>query len=91
VKSEVLLRLLVADLVGEAVTREGVATLREDIADLLLRLDESEASAKALPHRTKYLLLVTRFLRRLLELYLELVDEVERELVPGSPAEIPGR
>src|SRR4051794_17263260 len=29
-KSEVLLRLLLADLVGEEVTREGVATLRAD-------------------------------------------------------------
>jgi hypothetical protein len=33
-----------------------------------------------LPHRQKYLLLVAGFLRRLLELHLELVDEVEREL-----------
>src|SRR4029077_11018200 len=34
VKSEVLLRLLIADLVGDEVTRESVATLRDDIADL---------------------------------------------------------
>src|ERR1700712_1922486 len=33
-RSELLLRLLVADLVGEAVTRESVGTLRADIADL---------------------------------------------------------
>src|ERR1044072_9156718 len=33
-KSELLLRLLIADLVGEEVTRESVATLRTDIADL---------------------------------------------------------
>jgi hypothetical protein len=35
-----------------------------------------------LPHRRKYLLLVIGFLRRLLELHLELVDEGERELKP---------
>jgi PadR family transcriptional regulator, regulatory protein AphA len=84
VKSELLLRLLVADLVGEAATRQGVGALREDIADLLDRLEQSEASAQTLPHRRKYLLLVSAFLRRLLDLHLELVDEVERELAPQA-------
>jgi DNA-binding PadR family transcriptional regulator len=83
VKSELLNRLLIADLVGEATTRKSIATLRDDIDDLLDRLEESEASAEALPHRRKYLLLVTAFLRRQLELHLELIDEVERELAPG--------
>lgn len=83
-KSDPLLRLLVADLVGEETTRAAMATLRDDIADLLVRLEESEASAEALPHRRKYLLMVTAFLRRLLELHLELVDEVERELAPDE-------
>jgi DNA-binding PadR family transcriptional regulator len=80
VKSEVLVRLLIADLVGEDVTRASIATLRDDIADLVARLDESEAAAHGLPHREKYLLLVNDFLRRLVDLHSELVDEVEREL-----------
>jgi DNA-binding PadR family transcriptional regulator len=84
VKSELLLRLLIADLVGEAATRQGIGALREDIADLLDRLEQSEASAQTLPHRRKYLLLVNAFLRRLLDLHLELVDEVERELAPKA-------
>jgi PadR family transcriptional regulator, regulatory protein AphA len=79
VKSDPLLRLLIADLVGEEPTRESLITLREDIADLSAQLDESEARAETLPHRSKYLLLVLGFLRRLLDLHLELVDEVERE------------
>jgi DNA-binding PadR family transcriptional regulator len=83
-KSEPLLRLLIADLVGESTTRKSIATLRDDIADLSARLDEAEASAEALPHRRKYLLIVVGFLRRLLELHLEFVDEVERELAPGG-------
>jgi DNA-binding PadR family transcriptional regulator len=83
-KSDVLLRLLIADLVGEEATRESIGTLREDIADLSARLDDAEATADALPHRRKYLLLVVGFLRRLLELHLELVDEVERELAPTA-------
>ena len=81
-KSEPLIRLLMADLVGEAPTRESMAALREEIAELEARLDESEASAEKLPHRRKYLLLANGFLRRLLDLHLELVDDVERELTP---------
>src|SRR5438876_3295877 len=33
-KSEPLIRLLIADLVGEEITRESMATLRVDIADI---------------------------------------------------------
>jgi DNA-binding PadR family transcriptional regulator len=81
-KSELLFRLLIADLVGEPVTRKSVATLREDIDDLAARVSEAEASAEDLPHRRKYLLLVCKFLRELLELHLEWIDEIERELGP---------
>jgi DNA-binding PadR family transcriptional regulator len=80
VKSDALLRLLICDLVGEPVTRESMLTLREDIADLTARLQESEATARALPHRSTYLLLVIDFLQRYLELHRELVDRVEHEL-----------
>jgi DNA-binding PadR family transcriptional regulator len=80
VKSDALLRLLICDLVGEDVTRESLATLRDDVEDLQRRLDAAERGAKQLPHREKYLLLAFAFLHRLLELHLELVDEVEREL-----------
>src|SRR5207249_269495 len=84
VKSELLLRLLIADLVGEAATRKGIVAIRDDIADLLDRVQESEANAETLPHRRKYLLLVSGFLRRLFDLHLELVDQVERELAPKA-------
>jgi DNA-binding PadR family transcriptional regulator len=79
VKSDALLRLLICDLVGEDVTRDSLATLRDDIANLRARLDDSESSAKNLPHREKYLLLVIDFLRGLLDLHEQLVDDVERE------------
>jgi DNA-binding PadR family transcriptional regulator len=79
VKSELLVRLLIADLVGEPATRASIRALRADIDDLLERIAASEASAEALPHRRKYLLLATSFLRRLLDLHLELVDEVEKD------------
>jgi DNA-binding PadR family transcriptional regulator len=78
-KSEPLLRLLLCDLVGEEVTRNSLATLGDDIADLRRRLDESEQAAQSLPHREKYLLLVVGFLRSFLDLHERLVDQVERE------------
>ena len=80
VKSDALLRLLIADLVGEAPTRASLDALREDVADLLARIAESEESARALPHRAKYLLIANGFLRGLLDLHLELADRVDAEL-----------
>jgi DNA-binding PadR family transcriptional regulator len=80
-KSDALLRLLICDLVGEDVTRRSMATLRDDITDIHARLDDAEQSAHRLPHREKYLLLSVAFLRRLLDLHEQLLDEVERELV----------
>src|SRR3954453_23021377 len=57
VRSEALVRLLIADLVGYDVTRETMATLRDDIADVLPRLEERVAAAESLPHRRTSLLL----------------------------------
>jgi DNA-binding PadR family transcriptional regulator len=79
-KSEPLIRLLICDLVGEDTTRESLAKLREDIADIELRLEDAERRAAGLPHREKYLRLAIDFMRGLLELHRELVDKVEREL-----------
>jgi DNA-binding PadR family transcriptional regulator len=80
IKSDALLRLLICDLVGEDVTRESLAALREDLDDIRARLDETQATAHELPHREKYLLMVTGFLRQVLDLHDDLIDEVAREL-----------
>jgi DNA-binding PadR family transcriptional regulator len=79
-KSDALLRLLICDLVGEPVTRASMRTLRADIADIQRRLQDAERAAAQLPHREKYLLLVTGFLEGLLDLHLKLADEVEQQL-----------
>ena len=86
-KSEPLLRLLLCDLVGEPATRASLTTLREDIAELMERLQQGEATARSLPHRSKYLLLVNEFLRRYLELHLDLVDQVEHDFAAEEPSE----
>jgi DNA-binding PadR family transcriptional regulator len=86
-ESEPLLRLLIAEVVSEPATRAGLLGLRDELVDLGTRLDESETAAVALPHRSKYLLLVTAFLRSYLELHETLIDVVEREL-SAAPAPV---
>jgi DNA-binding PadR family transcriptional regulator len=88
-KSEPLLRLLICDLVGEQITRASMLALREDIADIEQRLDHAEARASELPHREKYLRIEIDFMRRLLDLHLELINQVERELSPDQAAKAP--
>jgi PadR family transcriptional regulator AphA len=82
-KSEPLLRLLIADLVGDEPTRTSLVALRTELADLRERLDQSVETAVGLPHRRTYLLIVIDFLRRYLELHEELIEQVERELGPA--------
>jgi len=84
VKSDLLLRLLIADLVGERPTRDSIGALRAEIAELEAQLDAAAERAESLPHRRKYLLLVVEFLRRLLALHVDFVAEVERELAPRA-------
>jgi DNA-binding PadR family transcriptional regulator len=84
-KSDALVRLLICDLVGEEVTRESLATLRDDLADIESRLNDAERRAQALPHRQKYLLLSTRFMRGLVDLHEDLIADAERELT-AQPA-----
>src|SRR5262245_51520197 len=55
-KSDALVRLLIADLVGEEATRDAFEALRADVDELLERLAEAEERAQLFPHRTKYLL-----------------------------------
>jgi DNA-binding PadR family transcriptional regulator len=83
-KSEPLLRVMIADLVGEELTRETIGTLREDIAELRAQLDESVKRTEYVPHRRRNLLLVIDFLRRYVDLHEALVDQVEG--APESPA-----
>jgi DNA-binding PadR family transcriptional regulator len=87
-KSDALLRMLICDLAGEQATRESMIALRNDLADIATRLDQAEDAAHDLPHRKKYLLIATRFLRRYLELHEELIDEVERELSGPTTAHV---
>jgi len=78
--SDPILRLLAADLVGEAPARESLLRMREDITDLRSRLHDADEAAHTLPHREKYLLLNHRLAGRVLDAYDQWLDEIEREL-----------
>jgi len=75
-----ILRLLAADLVGEAPARASLLRLRDDLADLRDRLAVADAVADTLPHRAKYLRLNHRLARRVVDAYEDWLDEIEREL-----------
>jgi DNA-binding PadR family transcriptional regulator len=79
-KSDMLLRLLLCDLVGEAPTRRAVSAIRPELAELSAQLDAAVESASALPHREKCLLLVIDFHRGLVQLRLDWVETVEERL-----------
>ena len=84
VHTEAIVRLLAADLVGEAPVRESLAGMRAEIADLRTRLDVGEAAAETLPHRRKYLQLNIRLAHAVLDAYTAWLDDVERELGRGG-------
>jgi len=84
-KSDALLRLLAADLVGEAIVRESMGTLRGDLDLMRAAVAETRDRATALPHRQKYLELGLQFVEGLIGLYEELVEKVERDFAPIEP------
>jgi len=57
-----------------------LATLRAELAEQRARFDEAERIAATLPHRARYLRLVHRLGRLLLDAHEQWLDEVEAEL-----------
>jgi DNA-binding PadR family transcriptional regulator len=80
VAGEPTIKMLAADLVGEAPVRESLSGMRGELEELRRELDAGDARAAALPTRAKYLHLNHRLSRRLLAAYEEWLDEVEAEL-----------
>jgi DNA-binding PadR family transcriptional regulator len=77
---EGVVRLLSADLAGEAPVRESIVALRAELDELDRLLDESETVASTLPHREKYLRINHRLARRLVAAHRDWVADVEAEL-----------
>jgi DNA-binding PadR family transcriptional regulator len=84
IQSEAVVRLVAADILADdAALTASLTAMRRELDELDARLDEAEAAAELLPHRTRYLRLVHRFGRRLVQTHREWLDDVESEL--GSP------
>ena len=77
---EAAIRLLAADMVPEATTRDALLPLRAELDRLEHLVAESVARAHGLPHRERYLLLQLSLVRRMLRAHREWLDEVERVL-----------
>ena len=80
ISGEPIIRLLAADLVGEAPTKASLLAMREELAQVRAELDEAEERTATIPHRQKYLLLNHRLARRIVDAYDEWLDEVANEL-----------
>jgi DNA-binding PadR family transcriptional regulator len=75
-----ILRVLAADLVGDARALEGLRGLHVELDELDAAIDAAEEEARRLPHRERYLLLNHRLARRLVAAHREWLADVEREL-----------
>jgi len=83
IPTQPIVRLMAADLVGNGPVLASLEALRNDITDLLARLDVAEAVAATIPHRERVLLLNHRLARDILHAHLNWLDGIERELAPA--------
>jgi hypothetical protein len=65
---------------------DGLRQLHDEIVELSASLDESERRESQFPHRRRQLRLLHSLGRRILQVHLEWIDEVRRELQPDPPA-----
>ena len=85
IQHEAVTRLLLGDMVPDAVLVAGLQSMRTEIAEIGAQLGAADAAAAEVPHRTRYLRLNHALARRILDAHSTWIDHVEREL--GDPAE----
>lgn len=81
---EAAIRMLAGDMIEPEALVESLRGLREETVALEAGLPAIAASARQVPHRTRFLLLQLRLIERLLEAHRLWVDEVEEALAPGA-------
>jgi DNA-binding PadR family transcriptional regulator len=79
-QNEPVVRVLAADLVGDALALEGLRGLGVDLDEIDASLDAAEEIARGLPRRERYLMLNHRLARRLVQAHRDWLVEAEREL-----------
>lgn len=80
IQHEAIARVLAGDLVGDDALLQSLSALREEVAAQRSSFDVATKIAATLPHRERYLGLVHRLGRALLDAHDAWLDEVEREL-----------
>jgi DNA-binding PadR family transcriptional regulator len=85
IQHEAVTRLLLGDMVPDAVLVAGLQSMRTEIAEIAAQLGAADAAAAEMPHRTRYLRLNHALARRILDAHSTWIDQVEREL--GDPAQ----
>jgi hypothetical protein len=80
IQSEPVIRLLASDLADHAAVREGLAGLREEIAEQERRLDDALEIAATLPEREPFLRINHRLARAFLRAHLDWLEAAEHEL-----------
>ena len=80
VQNEAVVRVMAGDLADDEAVLESLAGLRAALADQRAHLDEAERIAESLPHRARYLRLVHRLGRLVIDAHEQWLDEVEAEL-----------
>jgi PadR family transcriptional regulator, regulatory protein AphA len=80
IQHEAVVRVLAGDLADDDAVLGSLTTLRAELAEQRARFDETERIAVTLPHRARYLRLVHRLGRLLLDAHEQWLDEVEAEL-----------
>jgi len=90
IQHEAATRLLLGDMVPDAVLVAGLQSMRTEIAEIGAQLGAADAAAAEVPHRTRYLRLNHALARRILDAHSTWIDQVERELGgPAQPAPLP--
>ena len=90
IQHEAVTRLLLGDMVPDAVLVAGLQSMRAEIAEIAAQLGAADAAAAEVPHRTRYLRLNHALARRILDAHSTWIDQVERELgAPAQPAPLP--
>lgn len=85
IQSEAIARVLSGDILADdPALLESLGALRGELDEIDAQIDAAEAIAETLPHRIRYLLLVHRFGRLLVQAHRDWLDEVERELGSGD-------
>jgi DNA-binding PadR family transcriptional regulator len=85
IQHEAVTRLLLGDMVPDAVLLAGLDGLRREIDEITAQLDAADAAAASVSHRARYLRLNHALGRRIVEAHRAWIDQVERELGSSAP------